>query len=109
VDLILEDVKNVEVVCSKSGKLTTNLIGSWVECCLIPEMKRQKNNKLLLLLDSWAGQWSEDIWDVLSLPNFPIKRLKIPKCTTSEGQSFDVGYNIFFKYFIKRMHLKLFA
>ncbi len=102
-DLILEDVKNVEVVCSKSGKLTKNLIGSWIECCLIPEMKRQKNDNLLLLLDSWAGQWSEDIWDVLSLPNFPIKRLKISKCTTSEGQPLDVGYNIFFKYLIKRI------
>ncbi len=75
-DLILEDVKIVEVVCRKSGKLTKNSIGSWIEYCLIPEMKRQKNNKLLL--DSWAGQWSEDIWDVLCLPNFPIKRLKIP-------------------------------
>ncbi len=55
-----------------------------------------ENDKLLLLLESWAGQWSEDIWDVLSLPNFLIKRLKIPKCTTSEGQQLDVGYNIFF-------------
>ncbi len=44
-----------------------------------------------------GGQWSEDISDVLSLPNFPIKRLKIPKCTTSEGQPLDVVYNIFFK------------
>ncbi len=95
-DRILEDVKNVEVVCSKSGKLTKNSIGSWIECCLIPEMKRQKNDKLLLLLESWAGQWSEDIWDVLSLPNFLIKRLKIPKGTTSEGQQLYVGYNIFF-------------
>ena len=58
---MLEDVKNVDVVCSKSGKLTKNLIGSWIKCCLIPEMKRQKNNNLLLLLDSWAGQWNEDI------------------------------------------------
>jgi flavoprotein len=37
------------------------------------------------------------------LPNFLIKRLKIPKCITSEGQSLDVGYNIFFNYFIKRI------
>ncbi len=106
-DLILEDVKNVEVMCSKSGKLTKKSIGSWIECHLIPEMKRQKNDKLLLLLDSWAGQWSEDILDVLSLPNFSIKRLKISKCTTSEGQPLDVGYNIFFKYFIKRIFVDI--
>ncbi len=55
------------------------------------------------MLDSWAGQWREDIWEVLSLPSFSIKRLKIPKCTTPEGQPLDVGYNKFLKYFIKRI------
>jgi hypothetical protein len=43
---------NVSVVCSKSGKLTTGLFTKFLENVLKPYVK---NNKFLLLIDSWGG------------------------------------------------------
>lgn len=53
IDKLELEFKNIVVTCSKSGKLTKDLYGQFLESILVPYVKQ---NKFLLIIDSWGGK-----------------------------------------------------
>ncbi|XP_032675579.1 uncharacterized protein LOC116846167 isoform X2 [Odontomachus brunneus] len=53
IDTLLQLCKNVVVVCSKFGKLTTHLYQQYLKLVVKPYVG---NNKFLFLVDAWGGQ-----------------------------------------------------
>lgn len=94
----------VRIVCSTSGKLTKVLIGTWIKDCfqIVPDMINA--DKALLFLDSWAGQWNEEVWHKNWCCSTTLERVKIPEGTTGEVQPLDTGHNSYFKYILKRLN-----
>ncbi|XP_032673519.1 uncharacterized protein LOC116845214 [Odontomachus brunneus] len=80
--LVVEFVGNVIVKCSKSGKLTTNIYKDFLKEILQPYVK---NEKFLLIIDSWGGQTNSQIYDDIFVDDedIPSCQIKIipPKCT----------------------------
>lgn len=90
-------LNNVVVTCSSSGKLTTSLVEYWLSTCLVPSI----STSTLLLSDSWSGQGDKaGIYDSIS----GLKRLEIPKKTTSTIQPMDVFFNRQWKKIIRKAH-----
>lgn len=103
IDEYTEKYKNVIITCSKSGKLTTGLYTDFLNSCLKPSVK---NEKFLLLIDSWGGQTKPEIYDEIfqddnKLPTCTIKVIR-PKCT-SIVQPCDVYFYRQVKIFIKHL------
>ncbi len=58
---LLKTVKNVTVFCSKSGKMTNELINKWstVLICTAEKLYESEKVDILLLLDSYTAHWNE--------------------------------------------------
>ncbi len=80
--------ENVAVYCSSSGKMSKELVKSWLLDSILPSM----GNKALLLLDSWTGQSDRKIFEDLLTGDKQINILKIPPKTTSLIQPLDVYF-----------------
>lgn len=82
VDDLLKLCKNVIVVCSKSGKLTTSLYEQYLQSVVKPYVR---NNSFLFIVDSWGGQKNIHIYNQIFRDenNKPTCNLQIipPKCT----------------------------
>jgi len=104
-----EGLKNECLTCfpqilgSKSGKLTTSLAQYWSDHVLLPLVG---DKKCLLLSDYWGGQRTEMLYNKMK----HLKRLEIPKKTTSMIQPLDVGWNRQYKHFIREIynHVRLY-
>lgn len=82
VDEYAEKYTNVVITSSKSGKLTTALYRDFLTDVLKPYVKEEK---FLLLIDSWGGQTNPVLYDEIftdeeGLPTCTLKVIP-PKCT----------------------------
>lgn len=93
----------VKITCSKSGKLSKPLVGKWIEECLVPALSKRPSKNSILLQDSWAAQWNDDVWKKNLPRQLKLQKRKIPEGTTGKVQPLDVGYNSYFKYVLKRL------
>jgi len=103
VDELTKDYRNIVVVCSKSGKLTSELFTSFLKSTILPYVQ---NNDFLLLVDSWHGQTNIEIYDDIftNKEGNSTCTLKIipPKCTPLV-QPCDVYFYRQVKIFIKKI------
>lgn len=88
---------NIVMTCSKSGKLTGSLVEYWRDNVLKPVIGK---NKCLLLSDCWGTQGDDEIYKNLS----NVKRLEIPKKTTSMIQPLDVYFNRQYKVIARKLY-----
>lgn len=79
VERLAEELGNVHVICSKSGKLTTRLYMEYLTSVLKPCVE---DNPFLLVIDSWTGQDDGD------MPTCSVK--VIPGKCTSMCQPLDI-------------------
>lgn len=113
--------KNIKIISSKSGKMSSNLIRLWIKDVLKPAVQDstrhynswdigvnnsldmpQQAARVLLLADSWSGHSSETI--IRELEDIGVETLRIPPHTTAELQPIDVTFNRQYKSFIKRIY-----
>lgn len=88
---------NVFIEASKSGKLTSELLQTWLEEVFFPNV----GNSSLLLLDSWSGQCNRTVLQVVP-QNKHFDLMTIPKGTTGKIQPLDVfGFRIW-KNFVRK-------
>ncbi|CAF3996961.1 unnamed protein product, partial [Rotaria sordida] len=88
---------NIVVSCSKSGKLTTDLVKFWRDNVLLPSIA---SHHTLLISDCWPGQSNiTGIYDNIN----KLYRLELPKHTTTQIQPLDLFYNNQHKYIARRM------
>jgi len=103
VDKLLQLCKNVVVVCSKSGKLTSYLYDQFLKTILKPYVG---NNPFLLIVDSWGGQKNINMYNAnfINDENKPTCNLQFipPKCTPI-CQPCDVYFFRQVKIIIKRI------
>lgn len=103
VDEFVKIYTNVVVTSSKSGKLTTSLYTQFLKEALIPYVKQEK---FLLLIDSWGGQINPALYDEIFLDDDSVGTctLKVipPKCTPL-CQPCDVYFYRQVKNLIKRL------
>lgn len=103
VDRLVEELGNVHVTCSKSGKLTIKLYKEYLTDVLKPYVEA---NQFLLVIDSWTGQTNMDMYDELFVDdyNMPTCTVKvIPGKCTSLCQPLDVYFHRQVKLLIKRL------
>ncbi|XP_036139694.1 uncharacterized protein LOC118644689 [Monomorium pharaonis] len=103
VDEYVGKYNNVVVTSSKSGKLTTNLYKHFLTTIIKSYVKQEK---FLLLVDSWGGQTKPEIYDEIflndeHLPTCTVKFIP-PKCTPLV-QPCDVYFYRQVKNFIKKL------
>lgn len=103
VDELLQLCKNVNIVCSKSGKLTSYLYEQYLQTVIKPYVG---NNRFLMLVDSWGGQkniytYNEIFTDDESKPTCNLQIIP-PKCTPI-CQPCDVYFYRQVKIIIKRI------
>ncbi|CAF3433201.1 unnamed protein product [Rotaria sp. Silwood2] len=94
---------NVTITCSKSGKLSSSLVKYWIEKVLEPTVR---NEKVLLLLDSWSGQTDEQLYSKMKHLRLEI----IPKKITAMTQPLDITYNRQYKHIVRTIydHVRLY-
>ena len=94
---------NVTVTCSKSGKLSSSLVKYWIQKVLKPAVG---NKKVLLLLDTWGGQTSEQLYS--KMKHFRLE--VIPKKTTPLVQPLDITFNRQYKHLVRTIydHVRLY-
>lgn len=100
---LLNLCKNVIVVCSKSGKLTSYLYEQYLKIILKPYVG---NNSFLLIVDSWGGQknihmYNEIFRDHINKPTCNLQIIPL-KCTPI-CQPCDVYFYRQVKIIIKRI------
>lgn len=106
VDKLTAEYKNIVITCSKSGKLTKNLYKEFLETILVPYVK---NNKFLLIIDSWEGQTDctlyNEIFENDSGEATCTLKFILPKCTYNMPlcQPCDVYFYWQIKNLIKRL------
>jgi hypothetical protein len=88
---------NIVLTCSKSGKLTSSLVEYWIDKVLKPLVGK---NNCLLISDCWNAQGAEGMYDKLK----NLKRLEIPKKTTSTIQPLDVYFNRQYKVIARKLY-----
>jgi hypothetical protein len=69
----LYQTNNIQVTCSKSGKLTKTHIRYWAEKVLYPSVSKN----CLLLFDSWSGQTDPNTYDEVFTENITCERMQI--------------------------------
>lgn len=113
-----QELGNVNIISSRSGKMTSSLMVDWIRRVLRPTMQRNlcrvaddehcrietrsnetDGKKLLLLADSWSGQTNQQVR--LETPD--VLTLVIPPHTTGDVQPLDVGFFRQLKIFIRRI------
>jgi len=60
INTLLETVKNVSVICSKSGKMSNKLINQWIGCLTNTYDNIDGQMNILLLLDSYSAHWNKE-------------------------------------------------
>lgn len=103
VDKLTDEYKNVIVTYSKSGKLTTDLYKQFLTNIILPYVK---NNRFLLIIDSWKGQTNPSLHDEIFENEYgeATCTLKvIPLKCTPLCQSCNVFFYRQVKDFIKRL------
>lgn len=91
---------NVEITCSKSGKLNSSLFTYWVEMVLLDASPCTS----LVLLDSWVPHKQDDPFTIFELHGIPCERMIIPENTTPLVQPLDVYYFHAWKAVMKRFY-----
>ncbi|XP_036145093.1 uncharacterized protein LOC118646411 [Monomorium pharaonis] len=96
---ILFNAPNIFVTASKSGKLTSNHVKTWLKEVFFPNVGPQS----VLLLDSWSGHCPNIVSETKPDSATDIVFLTIPAGTTGKIQPLDVyGFRLwknFIKYF----------
>lgn len=103
IERLAEELGNVYITCSKSGKLTTTLYKDYLNGVLKPYVNQ---NRFLLVIDSWTGQTNMDMYDETFVDdvNMPTCSVKvIPGKCTSMCQPLDVYFYRQVKLLIKRL------
>lgn len=103
IEKLSNELGNVQVTCSKSGKLTTRLYQEYLEGVLKPYVNQ---NPFLLVIDSWTRQTNMDMCDEMFVDedNMPTCSVKvIPGKCTSMCQPLDVYFYRQVKLLIKKM------
>lgn len=102
IDELSRKYKNVCITCSKSGKLSKNLVDLYTSEIIEPYVE---DESFLLVLDSWGGQKDADIFkkfeNSLGKSNCTLKI--IPPGTTSICQPLDVYFHRQAKILIKEL------
>lgn len=100
VDLLCQQYKNVYVISSKSGKLSSALFDTYLSDVL---MAYVGENRFLLLLDSWGGQANGDLYTKFKSEagQSTCLRKVIPEGCTPYIQPLDVYLHRQIKIFIK--------
>jgi len=101
---LLETVKNVSVICSKSGKMSNKLINQWIGCLTNTYDNIDGQMNILLLLDSYSAHWNKEFDSAYNNEKFIINRKKIPKGTTAGAQPLDTYFNHEMKYFVRKFN-----
>jgi hypothetical protein len=103
IEKLQTELKNVVVTCSKSGKLTKCLYEEFLKSILVPYVK---NDKFLLIIDSWEGQTDcslhDNIFENDSGEATCTLKFIPPKCTPL-CQPCDVYFYRQVKILIKRL------
>jgi hypothetical protein len=91
---------NIEVVASKSGKMSAKDVNTYIEKCLIPFC----GSKITLILDQWNGFKNRNfIQNALEKFGVEIEVLDLPKGSTSISQPLDVHAFRMFKSWAKKL------
>jgi hypothetical protein len=93
----LPDFKNVVIRCSKSGKMTKELIVDFNNVVIKPHF----NQEFVYIADSWTGHSDGDMYKEIFGKQCIF--LKIPPHCTSLVQPLDVFFFRFWKLIVKRM------
>jgi hypothetical protein len=102
VNELLKTGKNVEVVCSRSGKVTNNIINNWANNLIENFDSTEDNVNILLLLDSLFSHWNQNFPITNANKNVKIHKKKIPKGTTYLDEPCDQFFNHELKYVTKK-------
>ncbi len=78
-------VSNIQVTCSKSGKLTKTDIRYWTEHVLYPSV----SEGCLLMFDSWCSQTDPTIYNEVFIEDITCETMQIPPKTTHDIQPLD--------------------
>lgn len=105
VEAVVKECKNVFVTCSKSGKMSNQLMKEWVENCWKPVVDSCPQ-KPLILLDSWSGHKGDD--NFVAVQDKMIKKI-LPPGSTSQVQPCDVKYFQPHKYLTRALENSLIA
>uniref|UniRef100_A0A914PGT8 HTH CENPB-type domain-containing protein n=1 Tax=Panagrolaimus davidi TaxID=227884 RepID=A0A914PGT8_9BILA len=97
----LEEFKNLHCVSTKSGKMTSELMKTWMKEIFLPAVPI----KSILLLDSWSG--FNQAKEIAEVKEKKLNVITIPKKTTGKVQPLDVGHNRYTKAFYRTMTDKL--
>ena len=81
IDNLMQKVKNVDVFCSKSGKMTNFLVNKWIACLTnnIEIISEITPLNILLMLDSYSAHWNISFDSLVDKQKFNINRIKYPK------------------------------
>jgi len=104
INKLLETVKNVNVYCSKSGKMSNRLINEWIACLTDEFENIDSPQNILLLLDSYTAHWNKNFDSSYDNYKFIIDKKKIPKGTTSIAQPLDTYFNHELKFFVRKFN-----
>ena len=99
VDKIVAELKNVHVICSKSGKLSSQLVAVYLDSVLKPYVKED----FVLILDSWGGQSDKTLSEQLNTFGYNYEIRIIPPGCTPYAQPCDVYFFRQVKNFIKKL------
>ncbi len=104
INKLLGTVKNVNVCCSKSGKMSNRLINEWIVCLTDEFENIDCPTKVLLLLDSYKAHWNKNFDSSYDNWKFIIDKKRIPKETTSIAQPLDTYFNHELKFFVRKFN-----
>ncbi len=79
INTLLETVKNVSVICSKSGKMSNKLINQWIGCLTNTYDNIDGQMNILLLLDSYSAHWNKEFDSAYNNEKFIINRKRYLK------------------------------
>lgn len=103
IEQLSKTYKNIVITCSKSGKLTRKEYEKFLNTCLLPYVKQ---NKFLLIIDSWAGQTDTTLYDNIFVNENDEATCTVkiipPKCTPI-CQPCDVYFFRQVKIFLKKI------
>jgi len=91
---------NLTVVCSKSGKLSTKLVETFLNKVVKPQVK----GSVLYLIDKWSGQISEELYAPFKKEEAQMEVKFIPECTTDQCQPLDLHFHRQLKYLHRQFY-----
>lgn len=98
---------NLKVFASKSPNMTKQDLGNFLQTCfwpsVLPILKREGTNSLLLLVDSWSSNKDGKFYDERVPAGVDFRCELIPPRTTGLIQPLDVGFFRTYKNFVKHI------